>query len=303
MGEFKPPQINLPEIKTEANVNLARPSIDIPPVKIQEPKEKEKEILPIIEEGFNPNIEIEGIDLGEEPPSINVDLENPPIDIPPVDTSVPEVELNKKVELPSLDALLSANAPEVQFKAPALLDIPDSKITANIELPKKIEEEEPELAYEPPDIDFDTNIGDQPPLIENLISGDPEKPFIVESKANKPDTAALKNIFNKDIKYESPEPRIKIPNIKEDIGKFGDALDTFGGEAKVDVDLGKGKISAEAKVGKKEDKKKDSKKAEPKEKPIQMKSFISQDVNAPIYPVRKIPKIKIFKGFPKKKKK
>ena len=52
----------------------------------------------------------------------------------------------------------------------------------------------------------------------------------------------------------------------------------------------------EAKIGR------DSKKKEePKEKPIQMKSFISQDVSAPIHPVRKIPKIKIFRGFPSKK--
>ena len=61
-------------------------------------------------------------------------------------------------------------------------------------------------------------------------------------------------------------------------------------------------------IGKKDEKKeakKDAKKEkeEPKEKPIQMKNFISQDVNAPIHPVRKIPKIKIFRGFPKKKKK
>ena len=137
-----------------------------------------------------------------------------------------------------------------------------------------------------------------------MISGESERPFIIESKANKPDTSALKNRFNKDITFESPEPRIKFPKIKEDVGKLGDTLDTFGAEAKVDVDLGKGKLSAEAKVGKKEDKKKgSSKKEEPKEKPIQMKAFISQDVHAPIHPVRRIPKIKIFKGFPKKKKK
>ena len=42
-----------------------------------------------------------------------------------------------------------------------------------------------------------------------------------------------------------------------------------------------------------------------KEKPIQMKNFITQEVNAPIHPARKIPKIRVFKGFPKfhKKKK
>jgi hypothetical protein len=34
-----------------------------------------------------------------------------------------------------------------------------------------------------------------------------------------------------------------------------------------------------------------------------MKSFISMPVDAPIHPVRKIPKIKIFKGFGRRKKK
>lgn len=45
------------------------------------------------------------------------------------------------------------------------------------------------------------------------------------------------------------------------------------------------------------------KEEEPKEKPIQMKDYITEDVKAPIYPVRSIPKIKKFKGFPKKYKK
>ncbi len=34
-----------------------------------------------------------------------------------------------------------------------------------------------------------------------------------------------------------------------------------------------------------------------------MERIITQDVSAPIHPDRKIPRIKIFKGFPKKKEK
>ena len=104
---------------------------------------------------------------------------------------MPENEINKKVTLPSLGALINENAPEVKIKAPCLLDIPDSSISTNINLPKK-KEEEAESTYEPPAIDFDTNIDDQPPLIENLISEERENSFIIESKANKPNTSSLK---------------------------------------------------------------------------------------------------------------
>ena len=235
-----------------------------------------------------------------------MDLEKPPIDIPPVDVKAPEVELHPKVVLPSLDALIKANEPNVEIKQPIVLDIPDAAISATINLPKKMVEE-PEVTYEPPKIDFDTNISVQPPLINSLISGGPETPIIVESKAKKPDISELRNKkLEKDAIIESPSISIKGPSVKADAGNLAGALGTLsslGAKANIDLDLGKGKISAEAKVEKRDDKKKPDKKEEPKEKPIQMKSFISQDVNAPIHPVRKIPKIKIFKGFGKKKKK
>ena len=35
---------------------------------------------------------------------------------------------------------------------------------------------------------------------------------------------------------------------------------------------------------------------------MQMNSFITQDVHAPVYPVRPIPHTKIYKGYPAKRK-
>jgi len=139
------------------------------------------------------------------------------------------------------------------------------------------------------------NANVQPPLLSDLLSGGPENTIVVGSKANKPDISALRKKAN--ITANAPSVSIEGPSLKVDTGNVINDL-TSGIKAKVDVDLGKGKISAEVKKDKKGDKKE-----EPKEKPIQMKSFISQDVNAPIHPVRKIPRIKIFKGFPSKKKK
>ena len=257
-----------------------------------------KEIIPP-SVGFRPEINLQGINIGAEPPKNNVDLEKPPIDIPPVDIKPPEVELHNKVVLPSLDSVINANDPNVEIKAPQILDIPDASISANINLPKKIIEE-PEASFEPPKIDFDTNISAQPPLINTLISGLPETPIIVGSKAEKPDISKLrKKSSNKDVIAEGSSINVEGPKI--DVGgKLAGALDALGpldAKAKLNVGLGKGKINAEAKVEKKGGEKKEDKKEEPKEKPIQMKSFISQDVNAPIHPVRQIPKIRIFKGF------
>ena len=216
--------------------------------------------------------------------------------------------MNEKVVLPSLNALISENSPDVEIKAPVVLDIPTEQISASMNLPKKIIEE-PESTYEPPkliDIDINANASIQPPLINALISGGPETPVVVESKANKPDINVLrKKSSNKDVAADitatAPSVSIEGPSLKVDGGNLIKDLSS-GIKAKVDVDLGKGKISAEVKKDKKGDKKED-KKEEPKKKPIQMKDFISQDVNAPIHPVRRIPKIKIFKGFPAKKKK
>jgi hypothetical protein len=289
------PQLNLPGVDANAQIDLAKPTIDIPSVDVVEPYGKNV-IRPSI--SFNPNIDIPGIDLETPPPTnVKIDLEHPPIDIPAVDVKEPEVKLNEKVVLPSLDELLNANAPGVEITKPQVFDIPDSTISANINLPKKIIDE-PESSYEPPKIDFDTNVTDQPPLIDALLSAGPERPFVVESKANKPDINALRK--KGDINIQSPSIKLEGPSLKAK----GDLTGPFGTGIKADLkaDLGKGKISAEKdepKSGKKEDKKKE----EPKEKPIQMKSFISQDVYAPIHPVRKIPKVKIFKGFPSKKKK
>ena len=44
------------------------------------------------------------------------------------------------------------------------------------------------------------------------------------------------------------------------------------------------------------------KREEAKEEPMQMNSLITQDVRAPIYPVRPIPHIKIYKDYPTKRK-
>ena len=102
-----------------------------------------------------------------------------------------------------------------------------------------------------------------------MICGERENSFIIESRANKPNTSSLKNKFNKDIVFELPEPRIPFPKIKEDVGKLGDSLDIFVAKTKMDVDLGKRRLNSEIKVGK-DDKKKDNEKEESKKKHIQM---------------------------------
>jgi hypothetical protein len=150
--------------------------------------------------------------------NVKVDLEHPPIDdIPPVDTSEPEVELNKKIVLPSLDTVLSVNAPDIDIKTPQILNIPDSSIQGEIKLLKKILDE-PENTYEPPQIDFDLDLSGQPPLISELISENPESPIIVESKANKPDIAKLRKASmskeDNSSNIESPIVSLKGPNIK-----------------------------------------------------------------------------------------
>ena len=298
-SNITPPQLNLPSVEAKADINLSKPTIDIPAVDVH--GTIEKEVIPP-SEGFIPKTDIKGIDLGIEPPKVKVDLEKPPIDIPPVHIKEPEVELHDKVVLPPLDAVINANAPDVEVKVPAVIDIPDAAIAANLNLPKKIVE--PEVTYEPPKLDFDANITGQPPSLAEILAGPPEAHIVVGSKANKPDVSSLKKKSKKDVKKEAPSLDIKGPEIKVDAG-LGGLLD-LGAKANLNIDLGKGKVTAEAKVGKKDEKKdakKGKEKEEPKEKPIQMKNFISQDVNAPIHPVRQIPKIKIFKGFPKKKKK
>ena len=132
------------------------------------------------------------------------------------------------------------------------------------------------------------------------------KVLLVGSKANKPDASVLrKKSSNKDVTLQSPSVNIQGPSAKIGGQDVANALGSLaaGLKGEVKADLGKGKISIGGKAELKTDKNKDKKMEEPKEKPIQMKSFISQDVHAPIHPARVIPKIKIFKGFPSKKKK
>ena len=63
------PQINLPNIESKADINLSKPTIDIPAVDVH--GTIEKEIIPP-SEGFIPKTEIKGIDLDVEPSKIKV---------------------------------------------------------------------------------------------------------------------------------------------------------------------------------------------------------------------------------------
>ena len=262
------PELNMPRVEAKGDIDLSKPKIEIPPLNIQ--KEKPKELLR--KQSFRPVVEIPGIDLETTPLNdVNVDLENPPIDIPPVDTNPPEIELKPKVVLPSLDNYINENDPNIEIIAPQASDIPTPRIAEELNLPKKIDEE-PEIPFEPPQIDSDVNAGEQPPF----SPGEPQE-------SNVPAFRKKDDFINR------PSFNVEGPDDRKD---FDDNLH----DADVDVDLGKGKIDDEAKIGEDEQMKEE----EPKEKPVKIDNYISEDVYAPIHEARRIPKIKKFKGFPKK---
>lgn len=210
-----PPKLNIPEVKGQEEIDLSRPSIDIPPVEIE--RESPKEIPPR-RQSFRPTLEIPGISLEVEPTSninnINVDLKHPPIDIPAVDIKPPEIELKPKVVLPSLENIVSEKSPYMEMIQPQLGEITAPTIATGSYLPQKIDEE-PESDYVPPLIDFDTNACEQPPLISSLLSADPDKPYIVGSKANKPDINFLKSKSRKQDYTIEPSFNIEEPSDKE----------------------------------------------------------------------------------------
>jgi len=187
-------KLNLPN----EEIDLSRPDLkDIPSVEIEDEGPKPKEFITKVDT-FKPPIQIPGIDL-ETPiePNIKVDLEHPAIDdLPAVDTSEPEIELNKKIIFPPLDNLLKSNSLNNQIKKFSMINIPETNIYGKKELPKK-NAEEPDSTFEPPQIEFESDI-DQTGLMSSLISGNLENPADVENKEIKPDISKLrKSSMNK----------------------------------------------------------------------------------------------------------
>ena len=130
-------------------IDLSNPTLeDILSIEIDVQEPMTKTFIKSVDT-FIPKLEIQGINL-DTPILSNgkVDLEHPPIDLPPVDTLEPEIELNKKIGLPPLDSVLSTNDPDAEIKFPQILNIPDSSIQGEIKLPKKILDEL-ENTYEP----------------------------------------------------------------------------------------------------------------------------------------------------------